>query len=110
MINISFLKKRVALQTETLVPDGGGGYVLSWTTLATVWASIKPITGREVFAADHQEGHVTHHIAMRWRSDIAVTTAMRISYGERLFNIRAVLNKDEANRWLVLLVEEGVAS
>ncbi len=101
------LRKRVTVQAETQTTDNAGGYTLGWTTIATMWADIKPVTGNEPFVAAHLEGHVTHHVQMRYLS--GVTTDMRLTYNSRLFNIRAVLNTDESNQWTELLVEEGGA-
>lgn len=106
---IGALRKQVTIQAETSTPDGAGGYTVGWTNVATVWADIKPLSGNEPFVAGHLEGHVTHRVTMRYRTDIAVTTDMRLLYGARLFNIRAVMNTDEQNHWWELLVEEGAA-
>lgn len=105
MGRIGDLRLRVTLQAEGATSDDGGGYVSSWEDIASVWAQIVPLTGNEVFVHARVEAHVTHRITMRYRSD--VTTAMRLIYQERVFNIRAVLNSDERNRWLYLLAEEG---
>jgi SPP1 family predicted phage head-tail adaptor len=104
---IGTLRKRVTLQAETPTSDGSGGYALAWTNVATAWAEIKPISGKKIFIDGHLEGHVTHHVTMRYQS--GVTTDMRLTYNGRVFNIHAVLNTDESNRWLELLVEEGAA-
>ena len=108
-MKIGNLRKRIAIQAEQQTPDGAGGYDLAWTTLATVWAEISPASGNEVYAAGHLEGHVTHKVTLRWRSDLSITTDMRLVTNNRAFNIRAVLNKDEGNQWAILLVEEGAA-
>ena len=47
---------------------------------------------------------------MRWRSDLAITSDMRLLYNSRTFNIRAVMNVDERNQYAELLVEEGGAT
>jgi SPP1 family predicted phage head-tail adaptor len=107
MSNTGNLRKRITIQAETPTTDNAGGYALAWTNIMTVWAEIKPGTGQKIFTDGHLEGHVTHHITMRYQTGI--TTDMRVSYNGRLFNIRAVLNSDESNRWLELLVEEGTA-
>ncbi|MDR3425292.1 MAG: phage head closure protein [Alphaproteobacteria bacterium] len=109
-MKIGNLRKQIALQAEQQTPDGAGGYALAWTTLATVWADISPATGREVYTAGHLEGRVTHKVTIRWRSDITITTDMRLLYNARTFNIRAVMNQDEANQYATLLVEEGTAT
>jgi SPP1 family predicted phage head-tail adaptor len=108
-MRIGEIRKQIAIQAEAPTSDGAGGYALAWTTLATVWAEIKPLSGHEVFTAQHLEGHVTHQITTRYRNDITITTDMRIVYGSRLFNIRSVTNSGERNRWWELLVEEGGA-
>lgn len=107
-MRVGELRKRVTFQSETSSSDNAGGYTLGWTTVATVWAAIEPLNGREVFTAQHLEGHVTHRVIIRYRSDI--TSDMRMVYGARVFNVRAVINQDERNCWTTLLVEEGVAA
>jgi SPP1 family predicted phage head-tail adaptor len=102
------LRKRVTFQAETPTSDGAGGYALVWTDVITVWADIKPSSGNKYLIDGHLEGHITHRVTMRHVPGI--TTDIRMSCNNRLFNIRAVLNPDESNRWLELLVEEGVAS
>jgi SPP1 family predicted phage head-tail adaptor len=107
MTSIGSLRKRITIQAETPASDGAGGYALAWTNVMTVWADIAPSTGQKIFTDGHLEGHVTHHITMRYQTGI--TTDMRVNYNNRIFNIRAVLNNDESNRWIELLVEEGTA-
>lgn len=107
MTNSGNLRKQITLQSEMPSGDNAGGYGLSWTNVMTVWVEIKPITGQKIFIDSHLEGHTTHQVTMRYQS--GVTTDMRMVYNSRVFNIRAVLNTDESNRWLRLLVEEGTA-
>ncbi len=102
------LRKQLALQSEQSTPDGAGGYALAWVTLATFWGDITPLSGNEIYTSGHLEGHVTHKITTRWRTDPAITTDMRLVYTNRAFNIRAVLNDGENNQWAHILVEEGV--
>ena len=106
-MQIGDLRKRVTIQAETETPDNAGGYVLGWSDVATVWAEIAPTTGAKVFTAQHLEGHVSHHVTLRYYAGI--TTDMRLLYNSRLFNIRAVLNTGEHNQWTELLVQEGAA-
>ncbi len=106
-MTIGNLRKRVTFQSETPTTDSAGGYALVWTDVANAWAEIKPASGNQYFVDGHLESHITHHITLRYQSGI--TAEMRMIYNNRLFNIRAVLNTDESNRWLELLVEEGSA-
>lgn len=78
----------------------------TWADLATVWASIEPLTGDEKWAADQVEAMVSHRIRIAYRA--GVTSAMRIVYGTRTFNIAAVLNPNEANVELEILATESL--
>lgn len=105
------LRHRVALEAEAPAPDGGGGQGDPWaaaTTVATLRACITPLRGRERLQAQQLEAGVTHRILLRYRP--GVTARQRLRYGARVFNIRAVINVEERNRWLEILAEEGVAT
>lgn len=104
----SRLKHRLSLEQEVLSSDGVGGYTKSWEVLAELWAEIRPLGGLEAFFTGRLNAKATHKIRLRYRS--GVTTAMRLVFGERVFNIRSVHNIDEKNDMLELLAEEGVAT
>jgi SPP1 family predicted phage head-tail adaptor len=104
-MSIGALRKPVLLQSENLAPDGFGGQKAVWTTLAILWAEIKPFAGKDAVDTGNFNKRLTHQITVRFRADIA--TGQRLLYGARAFVIRAAVNKDESNRWLDLLVEEG---
>lgn len=103
------LRHRVTIQAEQRSDDGYGGSSLpTWSTVATVWAEVKPLKGREQLHGQQLEGRVTHRIIMRYRA--GVTAANRLLFGTRAFNIRSVVNVDERGRWLEIMAEEGVAT
>ncbi|HEX3653730.1 MAG TPA: phage head closure protein [Rhizomicrobium sp.] len=101
---LSQLNRRVALETQTLTPDGGGGYSGGWSTVATVWAEIEPISGSDVFGPDAGEALVKYRVAIRRRTD--VIAGMRVNDGGRLFIIRAVLDEGPQSQFLTLLAEK----
>ena len=73
-----------------------------------VRASLEPLRGGEALRALQLEDRVTHRITTRYRAGI--TAKMRIRFKSRLFNIRSVINVEEANRFLEIMAEEGVAT
>jgi len=77
----------------------------TWTTFATAWASIKPLRGRELIAAQAVASEVTGSIKLRYIAGL--TAAMRVSYGGQIFNILAVVNTDQDDRELILMVNQG---
>ena len=109
-ISIGSMRERVACQQETSVADGGGGYALTWQTVATVWARVRPLSGREVAARGAMESATTYEVTVRKRADVALTTGWRLLWGSLPLNIRAVRNMDERGEFLTLDCEAGVAT
>lgn len=101
------LRHRLTLQQEVRTADGAGGYTPSWSDVATVWAQVEPLKGAERLHAMQLQDTVSHRVTIRYRA--GVTAALRLLFGTRVFNIRAVINPGERNRWLELMCEEGVA-
>lgn len=104
------MRRRLELQQEVRTPDGGGGYTVGWSTVATVWGEITPVSGRERLEAMRLQGEVTHRIVVRHRRDLAPDHQWRLKLGQRTFNVRAVINQGERDRFLELLCHEGVAT
>ncbi len=103
------LRHRIILQSPGGgTADGGGGVSVAWTDVATVWAAIEPFKGRERLHAQQIENPLSHKVTIRHRGD--VTPKMRLKFGARLLNIRAVIDPAERGRVLELLCEEGVGT
>lgn len=102
----SRLTRRIAIEEPVDIPDGGGGFIRSWQHVADVWAEIIPVRGREAFSASQRIGVVNYRITLRYVAGI--TTAMRVVYAGRYFDISAVINEGEKNISLQLLAEEEV--
>lgn len=99
------LDQRVEIRREVRDDDGMGGSVLSWETIATVWALVRPMTGREREHSDKMNATANYLIVIRYRDDI--TEEDVIVWRGRQFNIRFL--KDRArSRFLELEAERGV--
>jgi len=104
MVTISQLRHRVTLQQPSLASDGMGGGIRTWTDVATVWASIEPLRGSSFWQAQQVQAKTTHTVTIRYRPGI--TTDYRIAFGSRRFQIDAIQNPSEANRYLLLYCTE----
>lgn len=102
---IGDLNKRVEIQAQTKVSDGMGGWTVSYSTLATVWAAIWDATASEVNAANQTSLVITHRIRIRYRS--AFKSAWRLKFGNRYFAIVSVVNKNEKNEYLDIMCKEA---
>lgn len=106
MIAAGKLRHRVVIKQLAMARDGIGGVVESWAELATVWADIVPLSGREFIAAQAAQAGVTARITIRYREGI--TAAMRIEHGADIYNIKAVLPDPTLRGHLTLMCEMGV--
>lgn len=102
--------RRIVLQAPTEVVDAVGDVVPSWTTLATVWASIEPLRGEERYLAQQVQATVTHRIRIRWSATLSasLTPKCRATYGSRVFDIGSVADLQTQRRELELMVTERV--
>lgn len=98
------LKRRIVIEKLTLTPNSTGGQVSSWSTFATVWASIEPKTTDERFFAQRIEPLTTHYVRMRYLA--GVLASMRIVYSGRVFQIKSVINVNEESQFLEIKASE----
>lgn len=102
-INPGRLRHLVTIKTLTTTQNTIGEGVPSYTTQATAWAEIVPVSGREYFASQKLNADCTHMIRMRYRS---IATTSVIIFGTRTFDILQALNLDERDTMLDVQCKE----
>ena len=95
-LKAGMLRHRVAIQSEVNTRDAIGGVAKTWSTDATVWANIRPLSGRELIAAQQVDSRVTHEITVREYSGL--NSNMRFLHESRAFNIVSVRDIDERDK------------
>jgi SPP1 family predicted phage head-tail adaptor len=98
------LRNLITIQKPARAQDSSGSTAETWNTLCTVWASIRPLKGREYYAANQAQMEVTHEITIRYMRNVSAEN--RIVFGNRTFEVKAVMNVNEENRWLSMVCEE----
>ena len=110
MINVGKMRHRITFQAFGGKQDSTGDPLQedddNWADVATVWASIDPISGREFYAAEQSQSEVSHKVRCRYRSGL--TTAMRIKYGQRKFDIISIIDWEERHESLLIMCKELV--
>lgn len=106
-MNIGKLRHRVTIQNKVTLPDGYGGVTSTWQDVATVWASVEPLNGRELYAAQQVKTELSHRVRIRYMSGIK--PEMRIAFDNRTFEIEAIIDPEERHESLELLCSEVVA-
>jgi SPP1 family predicted phage head-tail adaptor len=105
-INAGMLDKRITIQYQSKMQDSYGSEVITWTDLKTVWANVKPLSGREYNTAKQLYSESTTKITIRYRTGL--DTSMRFFYNNKYYYILNVVNSDEKNEELVLLCKEVI--
>lgn len=100
------LDQRLTIQTPTYASSTQSGQgVPSWSTLATVWGSVKAMSGTEMLAASAVTSQVSYELEIRYRSD--VTPKLRVQWtpytgSSKTFEIHAVQVGDRTSDRLFL--------
>lgn len=91
------------------VQDSNGDPVQEWVDVATVWAAIEPVSGREFIAAQAEQSKVVARVVIRYRNDIDAAMRLFHAYKYSYYNIEAILpDKESGLEYLTVLVSEGV--
>lgn len=110
MIDPGKMRHLITFQRFAGEPDSFGDPLLTedseWESMATVWAAIDPISGKEFYAAEQSQSEVSHKVRCRYRNGI--NTAMRIKFGERRFAILSVIDWEERHESLLIMCKEYV--
>lgn len=99
------LRHRLTIQQRNETQGATGEVVLTWTTYATVWGAVEPVSGRELLAGDRVAAEASVRVLVRYLS--GVTTRHRVLFGSRLLEIVAVIDRDERHVELELLCNEA---
>lgn len=96
LISAGQMSQRVRIQQPTVAKDALGAPTQTWSDIATVWADIQPISGREARIADRIAAVVSHQITVRYRSefnDPKSVSQMRVLFRDRIFQSMLPLMK-----------------
>lgn len=101
------LRHRITLQAQSATQDAFGGQANTWTDVATVWAEIITLEGRELLAAQAVHNESRYKIRIRGIAG-GVNPAWRVKFGSRYFNILNAMNAEERGIEWQLLCSEGL--
>ena len=99
------LRHRITFEKEDKTPDGYKGSVVTWQPVCVVWASVKPLSGREYFYGQQISAEITHRIKIRYNDK--VDSDLRINFEGRYLEISSILNIDERDEIQEILCKES---
>lgn len=107
MLDPGKLRHRIVIEQRTSTQDTFGDITESWSTFATVWAAIEPLSVRDFIASAQVQAGVTARVTIRALTGLL--PSMRINYRSKIYNIAGILpDKDSGLEYVTLAVSEGV--
>lgn len=102
----SKLRQRITVykQTSGRSPTGAVS-TPTWTPWRTLWASIEPLSVKDVLTAQASGSHITARCILRYRNDIDST--MQISHNGRRYNIDGdpLPDADSGREYMTLMLK-----
>jgi len=106
-MKIGRLKHRIEIQENIFgEQDAHGNRERIWSTIATVWADVMPLSGRELLLAQQVNATTTHSIRIRFRPGLK--PQQRVKFGERWFDVNSIINTRESDHESLLSCTERV--
>ena len=103
---IGKLRHKIYLLKPVVTKDEVGQEIENLELQKTVWASIEPLSGKEFFSAKQVNSEVNSKITIRYIESLLPHWG--VQFGHRVFNIEAIINFKEKNKYLQLLCSEKV--
>lgn len=106
------LNRKMVLERAERAADGAGGFTQAWVPVGTLWAALKPGSGRERFGAGVTVSTVPWRITVRAAPVGAPQRPepdQRLREGGRVFRITAVAERDPDARYLTCFATEEAA-
>lgn len=106
------MDQRITLRRVTRAQDDLGGTVETWADLLTVWAQIKPLSGREETDAQRVNPVTRFKAVIWWKGDCNsapyYTAADKVVWQGREYGIESVVALGRNDRMELRLVEGAV--
>ena len=105
------LDRLLTLETPTRLPDGAGGFSITWAALGTHWAEVTPGGGKDAAGEEVVLSSVPYRITVRAAPVDAPSRPLpdqRFRDGTRIFTILAVTERGRLAKHLVCFVREEV--
>jgi SPP1 family predicted phage head-tail adaptor len=101
-MEVGALDRRVTIETATKTKDSYGGIVVSWASLGTYWANVRPMVARERFISGAIRENNVSVFTIRYRTGFDVEA--RISYDGKLYRIIGIAERGR-REWTEITAE-----
>lgn len=89
MILSGKLDQRITLQSKSTTRGANGEEIISWVDIATIWAQVQQLRGKEFFAGAQMQDEVDVRVRLRYRT--GVTRDQRLQWNGAPLDIVSVI-------------------
>ncbi|ARE38456.1 hypothetical protein RGUI_0315 [Rhodovulum sp. P5] len=107
-----FLNRRLHLESAQRVPDGSGGFVVTWEALGSLWAEVTALHSTKRAGPEITVARQSFRIVVRSAPVGAPSRpepGQRFREGNRAFVIRSVAELNARGRYLSCLADEEIS-
>jgi len=97
------LRHKIRIESGKDVQDSTGNITRTWSTFATVRASIEPLSGKEFFRAHSINEQFTVRVRLRYLSGLDTDKRIVDTVTSEIYNILAIVNVDRRNREIEIM-------
>ncbi len=105
------LNRTLLLEAPTQVPDGAGGFALTWTAVGSLWGEVTAGSGRDPAGVEITLATVPYRITVRGApvgSPRRPLPEQRFRDGTRVYHLVAVTERDPDALYLTCFAREEV--
>ena len=99
------LDTRITIERLQSGEDSWGQPIEGWSLIASTWAAVEPLTGRELFAAQAAQSETTYRLTVRYMAGVDASCRVVLDDG-RVLGILAVLDLRNQHRYVQFLCRE----
>jgi len=103
MLQSGIMDQKATIETPAESVNSIGEPTLTYSTFATRWIALLPLSGAERVASMQNEGTVTHRVRMRYTSGLK--PKMRLVSEGRTFEIASVVERGRRDEHELLVTE-----
>ena len=97
-----------SFEAITKIPDGQGGFTVTWSTFANVTGFVKIDSGREGELDDHIKSQYSRKFSFEFIAGL--TNDMRILYDGDYYNVRSIKSAQDSTIWIDVLADKDLTS
>lgn len=96
---------RITVERPQTGTDAWGQPIEGWALIASTWAAVEPLTGRELFAAQAAQSETTYRVTVRYMAGVDASCRVLLDDG-RVLGIVAVIDLRNQHRFIQFLCRE----